>query len=108
MCYGRSPRKMGRKGSASGVDGNFAKTCFESAVGAWSAWSGKEDRFLLVFLAFSVTDLIAHNPEGNEATAAGGGRREGAVSAAVYIFKAASTAAENIGHRKRVDTQNRF
>ena len=27
--------------------------------------------------------------------------------AAVYIFKAALTAAENIGHRNRVDTQNR-
>lgn len=34
-------------------------------------------------------------------SAAGGGRSEGAAGAAVYIFKAAATAAENIGHRKR-------
>ena len=33
-------------------------------------------------------------------SAAGGGRSEGAACAAVYIFKAALTAAENIGHRK--------
>ena len=37
-------------------------------------------------------------------SAAGGGRSEGAVCAAVYIFKAAATAAENIGHRKRTPT----
>ena len=41
----------------------FAKTCFESAVGGWSARRGKNTGFLIAFFGFSHTDLIAHTPE---------------------------------------------
>ena len=48
------------------------KTCFESLVGIWSARMGKKCRFLLAFFGFFGIDLIAHNPEGSEGSAAGG------------------------------------
>ncbi len=43
--------------------GSFAKTCFDGSVGVWSARMEKKTRFLIAFLAFFSTDLIAHNPE---------------------------------------------
>ena len=45
------------------TDTIFAKTCFDPTVGGWSARRGKKGGFLIAFLAFFSTDLIAHNPE---------------------------------------------
>ena len=42
---------------------SFAKTCFESSVGEWSAKTGNRGWFLLDFLAFCQLDSCAHNPE---------------------------------------------
>ena len=57
------PRGVGRSESARGRDGSFAKTCFETAVGEWSARTGKHPGSLLVFFALWHFDSSAHNPE---------------------------------------------
>ena len=51
----------------------FEKTCFEVSVGGWSAQRGENTCFLIACFGFLEPELSAHNPEGNEATAAGGG-----------------------------------
>jgi hypothetical protein len=48
-------------GSAKAIGGIFAKTCFETAVGVWSARRGEKTRFLIAFFGFSDSELIAHN-----------------------------------------------
>ena len=58
------PREVGRSGSAVEKDTNFAKTCFETAVGEWSARTGKHPGSLLVFLALWCFDSSAHNRSG--------------------------------------------
>ena len=57
------PREVGRSGSAVEKDTNFAKTCFETAVGECSAKTGNHPGSLLVFLALWHFDSSAHNPE---------------------------------------------
>ena len=57
------PREVGRSGSASGREGRFAKTWFETIVGEWSAKTGNHPGSLLVFLALWHFDSSAHNPE---------------------------------------------
>jgi len=60
------------KGAGKDSGGRFAKACFETSVGVWSARRGKKYRFLIACFGFFRTDLIAHNPEGSEGSAAGG------------------------------------
>ena len=57
------PREVGRRGSAGERDATFAKTCFETAVGEWSAKTGNHPGSSLVFLALWYFDSSAHNPE---------------------------------------------
>ena len=57
------PREVGRSGSARGRDGSFAKICFETSVGEWSARTGNNPGSLLVFLTLWHFDSSAHNPE---------------------------------------------
>ena len=57
------PLERGRMGSAKGIGGIFAKTCFERLVGVWSARPKKNTRFLIACLALLATELSAHNPE---------------------------------------------
>ena len=52
-----------RKGSAGEKDTTFAKTCFETAVGEWSARTGENTGSLIPCLALLEPDLCAHNPE---------------------------------------------
>ena len=53
----------GETGIGRGRDGTFAKTCFETAVGEWSARTGNNPGSLLVFLVLWHFDSCAHNPE---------------------------------------------
>ena len=63
FCLREFPLEMGRKGSAEGSVGSFAKTCFETSVGVWSAQMGKSTWILIAFLGFFSTEFSAHNPE---------------------------------------------
>ena len=54
---------MRRIASIKGIFASFAKTCFEAAVGIWSAGRREKWHFLLVLLDFSSFLPIAHNPE---------------------------------------------
>ena len=56
-------KKVGKQRLAKGIAAIFTKTCFDPTVGVWPARKGKKTRFLIDFLAFFSTDLIAHNPE---------------------------------------------
>ena len=66
---------------------SFAKICFETSVGGWSAWTGKKPRFLIALLAFSCTDLIAHNPEVVGSSPASATRKENTTQpGGVFLF----------------------
>ena len=57
------PREVGRSGSAKERKDSFAKTCFDTSIGEWSAKTGNHPGSLLVFLALWYFDSSAHNPE---------------------------------------------
>ena len=50
-----------------------SKNLGSHTVGIWSARTEKKPRFLIALLGFSGGALIAHNPEGSDGSAAGGG-----------------------------------
>ncbi len=88
-------------------------------VGSSPASATKKDSHPFGWLSFLFTSaelaLYAPGYESDERSSLGerGERRRWREErpervAAVYIFKAAVTAAENIGHRNRGDTQNRL
>ena len=62
QLVGASPGS-GEEGITKGRFASFAKTCFETAVGVWSAKTGEKTRFSLRLLGFLDLFTGAHNPE---------------------------------------------
>ena len=57
------PGNCGRRGSADGMCGSFAKTCFSESVGVWSAKANPKVRFVIAFFVTLRNLRCAHNPE---------------------------------------------
>ena len=81
------PEQIGRKASVKGSDTRFAKTCFGSSVGVWSAKTEHLPQFLIAYLAFLDFDLCSVNPQVVGSSPTGGAMKNDKFRQKLVVFQ---------------------